>query len=288
LSSKRSPRAGNARGDRADGCHALCGRQGEESGMATELQRIAETSMPTPEEIKSKTEEIYRRVLAESKYVDGGNFTTIHTTDLAKLFSLYDSFFLDDQCRASLADVPLVFRLSRRMTKAAGKTGRRELRHPSGRVLRSEYELSISTTLLFQTFQDEQRPIRVTGIVCRDRLEALQRVFEHEIVHLLEMLVWTASSCRADRFQAIAARLFGHTEHTHQLITPHERAFTKFGIKPGDRVKFRFDGRHFVGLVNRITRRATVLVEDREGPLYSDGKRYAKFYVPLNLLNRVE
>ena len=85
------------------------------------------------------------------------------------------------------------------------------------------------------------------------------------MTHLVEMLIWVKSSCSAHRFQSIANRFFGHTEHQHQLITPRERAFTKFGIKTGDRVSFRIDGQHHVGFVNRITKRATVLVEDKHG-----------------------
>ena len=37
----------------------------------------------------------------------------------------------------------------------------------------------------------------------------------------------------------------------------------------------------------RITRRATVLVESPEGQHYSDGKRYQKFYVPLDMLEKL-
>ena len=87
---------------------------------------------------------------------------------------------------------------------------------------------------------------------------------------------------------AIANRFFGHTDHHHQLITPRERAFTEFGIRPGARVSFRFDGQHHIGVVNRITKRATVLVEDKRGERYSDGKRYTKFYVPVSLLELME
>jgi hypothetical protein len=68
------------------------------------------------------------------------------------------------------------------------------------------------------------------------------------------------------------------------LITPRERAMVKFGIRPGMKVRFRFDGAEHQGIVNRINKRATVLVEDRQGAPYSDGKRYAKFYVPVPLL----
>jgi len=43
-----------------------------------------------------------------------------------------------------------------------------------------------------------------------------------------------------------------------------------------------------VGRVNRITRRATVLVENPHGALYSAGKRYRTYYVPLPMLNKVK
>ena len=62
----------------------------------------------------------------------------------------------------------------------------------------------------------------------------------------------------------------------------------KFGIKTGMVVRFRFDGVEHEGVVNRITKRATVLVEDRGGEPYSNGKRYAKFYVPVRLLEAME
>lgn len=43
-------------------------------------------------------------------------------------------------------------------------------------------------------------------------------------------------------------------------------------------VRFRFDGVEHKGVVNRINKRATVLVEDRGG----------EFYVPVQLLEAVE
>ncbi len=252
--------------------------------MGMDLQQLVEHGGYSPEEISGKSREIYERMLRESKYIREGNFDAIHPADLRRMFSMYDELFFAGGCQALLGSFPLHFRISRRMTRAGGKTARRELRDPRTSSVRKEYEISVSATLLFQTFHDVQRPVTVTGIVCRDRLEALQRIFEHELVHLIEMLIWVTSSCSAARFQSIAGRFFGHRQHTHQLITPHERAFAKFGIKAGDRVSFRIDGQHFVGFVNRITRRATVLVESPNGTRYSDGKRYAKFYVPLTML----
>ena len=255
--------------------------------MATDVQQFIETKQFSSEEITSRTREIYETILHESEHIDGGNFTRIHPDDAERLFDLYDGLFFDGGNRKLLGEIPLNFRLSKRMTQTGGKAGRRELRDHSGKVVGTEYEIAVSTTLLFGTFQEDHHPIVMSGIECRDRLEALQRVFEHEMTHLIEMLIWVDSSCSAPRFQSIANRFFGHTDHRHQLITPREQAFTKFGIKPGDRVSFRLDGQHHVGLVNRITKRATVLVENESGECYSDGKRYSKFYVPVGMLELV-
>ena len=260
----------------------------EDGWMAMDLQQIVTSVRLSREETAVKTREIYRAVLDESQHLGSGNFTVIHTRDLAALFRHYDRLFFDGRCRGAVGEDQLFFRLSKRMTSAGGKTTRRMPRWKTATIPRPTYEIAVSTTLLFQDFGDVDRPVTVAGIECRDRLEALQRVFEHELIHLIEWLIWTDSSCSAARFQGIASNFFAHVEHTHQLITPRERAFTKFGIRAGDRVSFRFEGRHYGGIVNRITKRATVLVEDDLGRQYSDGKRYKRYYVPLSLLERRE
>ena len=126
----------------------------------------------------------------------------------------------------------------------------------------------------------------VGGLECRDRLEALQRIFEHELLHLAEFLAWGRSSCRADNFHRLSRRIFAHEGAFHDLITPREQARAAYDIRIGDHVSFEIDGRQHAGRVNRITRRATVLVEDPRGHLFDDGKRYLTFYVPLPLLRK--
>ncbi len=109
---------------------------------------------------------------------------------------------------------------------------------------------------------------------------------EHEIVHLIEMLLWYDSSCAARRFLRIANNFFNHQKASHELLTPADKALTKLGIRVGDKVSFEVDGQAIQGYVNRITRRATVLVEDSKGQSYDDGSRYLKYYVPLEQLKR--
>jgi hypothetical protein len=70
-------------------------------------------------------------------------------------------------------------------------------------------------------------------------------------------------------------------------LTPKDVAKTQMGVGVGDRISFSHEGRTLEGTINRISKRATILVpshDSHQGTLYSDGKRYFKFYVPLGRL----
>jgi hypothetical protein len=151
---------------------------------------------------------------------------------------------------------------------------------------RVEYEISVSTTLLFSTFQNVERDVIVGGLICHDRLQALQRIFEHELLHLAEFLGWGRSSCSAENFHTLSRRIFAHEGVSHDLVTPREQAAVAFDVRVGDLVCFELEGKTHRGRVNRITRRATVLVESSRGEHFSDGRKYLTFYVPLPLLRK--
>ncbi len=232
-------------------------------------------------------EQIGDEVLSRSSTMDSPNFHAISAVDLRRMAELYDEAFFQSNLLALARKHGLSFRWSSRMTSAGGKTIRTTSRDATNGKVRVQYEIALSSTLLFQTFSDLQRPIRVTGITCANRLQAMQRILEHELIHLTEMLIWDDSCCAERRFQEIALRMFSHTEHHHKLITQHERAAKKFNVRVGSLVAFDFEGRPYIGNVNRITRRATVLVCDATGQLYRDGKRYRKYYVPISQLRLV-
>jgi hypothetical protein len=235
-------------------------------------ERLVET------EIAHRARQAGQILLKLSDHVRQENFTSIHPYDLETLFLTYDKLFFAGSLTKTLGSTPLRFRLSMRMTSNGGRTVR--FRSRDGR---SRYEITIACGLLFQGFSDDDRQVQVCGIPCENRLQALLRIFEHELVHLIEDLCWSESQCSASRFQNIAARLFGHRHHKHELITWKERAISS-GIRLGTRVSFVFEGVRRHGHVHRVTKRATVLVEDGRGALYSDGRRYRKFYVPLAAL----
>ncbi len=131
------------------------------------------------------------------------------------------------------------------MTHAGGKTTRRTTR--TGDV---RYEIAVASSMLFDAFADADRGVSVAGLECGNRLDALQRVMEHEMVHLIEQLCWKSSDCSASRFQDMAARIFRHRAHTHNLVTRRERA-SAAGIMVGSRVTFTFEDRRLTGRVNR-------------------------------------
>jgi hypothetical protein len=234
---------------------------------------------------------IYEAMLARSPHVTTGNFVAIGPADLRLMFDLYDAEFFAGLLGWMLHEdgVPgVLMRTSSRMTRSAGLTIllQRRVPTPAGVVDRPEYEIAVSTFLLFQNFRESGRPVTVGGLPCRDRLEALQRTFEHELLHLAEFLAWGRSSCTAVNFHTLSRRIFGHEGVTHDLVTPRELAAESFQIRVGDLVSFEHEGLRRVGRVNRITKRATVLVEDAGGLPFSDGRSYATFYVPIQFLRK--
>jgi hypothetical protein len=249
--------------------------------------------MHPPADLVAMNSTIADTVLERSAHIRKPNFTTISTADLRLLVDLYDTTFFGGVLAQMLREDEagrLGLRLSNRMTRIGGHCSRRRHRvmGPQGPVERTTYEVAISSLLLFQTFRKEGETTTVNGLDCRNRLEALQRVLEHELLHLAELLAWGQSDCKATRLRSLARRIFGHTDVVHQLMTSRKLADQAYALRVGDRVRFVFQGTAHTGRINRITRRATILVEDPRGQPFRDGCRYLTYYVPLDQLGKVE
>lgn len=227
--------------------------------------------------------EVRAHAMARSTNLADANFTSLADADVQLLAHLYNQLVFDGQLDAAVAEVttePLTYRVSSRMTRSGGMTIRRFRRGVAGPTHPS-FEIVASSRLLLLSFDPDSGPVLVSGRECHDRLSALQRILEHELVHLLEWLQWGRTSCRRRRFRDIASRLFGHTASCHRLTLPEQSAARRHRIRVGQEVAFDFKGRRLVGRVNRINTRATVLTPDPRGTRYSDGRRYHKYYVPI-------
>ena len=248
-----------------------------------DLKKIVKNTQLGIAESSRKSNRIIQQLLAKSSTIQQLNFDQVSTDDLEFVFSQIDQLFFDSAIQQflDLHNLPLSFRVSKRMTNSGGITSTKF----DSKNRPREFEIAISSTLLFESFKDE-KPIVVTGLLCGDRTRALSRIMEHEMIHLIEMLLWHESSCAKSRFQNIAFRFFRHRQSTHQLITPSDTAESIYDISAGDWVHFEMNQQTVMGFVNRITKRATVLVPSRQGTRYTDGKRYMKYYVPITQLRK--
>jgi hypothetical protein len=232
-------------------------------------------------------DDVATSLLRESQHVRDRTVRAIANSDLALLFDLYDDRFFSGRLRRLIDDrgaASLTFRVAPRLTRAGGKTTRVRRPHPKlGKIAPiDEYEISIASSLLFMSFTEADRPTVVAGHRCADRLDALLRIYEHELTHLIELLQTDRSSCSRSPFQLAARHMFGHTAFNHGLVLPEEHAARTHGVRVGQTVRFSANGQTLIGRINRINKRATVLVEHPAGRRYSDGKHYLSWYVPLD------
>ena len=220
---------------------------------------------------------IRQEILHRSRYIQTPNFARCSDSDLRVLFELYDAQFFNGSLARRLP-AACVFEFSARLRSSAGMTSR------TRRAGVMHYRITIANVVLFQNFADGQAR-KVTGVDCYDRLDALMRIFEHELLHLHEFLIDGKTNCSAGRFQSLAREFFGHQSHKHELVTPRQKAIATSPFRVGQLVAFERNSQSHTGTINRIHRRATVLVESPRGTLYNNGKRYEKYYVPLAKLS---
>jgi hypothetical protein len=235
---------------------------------------------------QARDKTVFDHVLSNSSCIQKPDFQSVSPADLGLLFQTTDELFFDGLVGKTCERVaarPLTFRLSTRMTSTGGMTTMQRSAETGGRQF--EFEIAIATTPLFETFR-HPGAASVGGVTCDNRLQALQRIMEHEMVHLIELLLTNDSNCSAKPFKQIVRNFFGHTQSKHQLLTPSDTARNRFGISPGDRVQFKCGQKTLSGTLHRVTKRATVLVRDSNGTPYNDGCKYSKYYVPLRMLRR--
>lgn len=248
-----------------------------------ELERFLLFTHHSPDRWDIYQETIYQEA-CDSGLIDQPNFTRINTALLAKLFHSYDRLVFEGLLRVTLADIPIKFFFSGRLRSAGARTA---MKMSADRRSVREMEISLSSRLIFDAFSFGRTTETVGGIPCTDRLSVLLRLFEHELIHVCEFLVWRTSRCAAPRFQDIILRLFRHTDAHHYLVPATVRYAQDRGLRVGDCVSFDYGNNRLTGFINRIGKRATVLVRDPSGALYTDGHRYRKYYVPLPLLQKV-
>lgn len=234
--------------------------------------------------VQARRAEVRHRLSERIPRYATGHFTTIAPADLEVLFDLYDTTFFQGGLRRIVGE-NVNFRLSRSHSRTHGRCEMREIHG----IVRCT--LVINATTLWNNFHEGDREVVASGVLCRDRLDGLQVIFEHEITHLVEFLVFGKSNCRAPRFAKLVRDFFAQEaiDPRSDFIVPEERVYVDHGIKAGDKVHFVHEGREFRGIVQRVVRRATVMVESEDGRyVNSEGKRFTKWYIPPSELSKIE
>lgn len=239
---------------------------------------------PLPFALPLAQADILRRraeILARLCALDEGFCTVpvsgVRGDTLQTLLRLYDERFLGGFLRAKMPMLHVT--LSFRLVSAAGKF--LYAQRAPGQIAHAEIRLSGDFLMRLQ-----DGPFSLNGLTVSTAQEAFLVVFEHEFCHALEVALCGQTGHSA-RFLSLANGLFGHTATRHSLPTRRQAA-AQNGLLVGSRVRFAFEEKVLCGIVTYIGKRATVMVKSPRGAYHDPrGRRYDKYYVPLDALTRL-
>jgi len=178
--------------------------------------------------------EEWRRTIAELSLINP-NLTTLNVNQLTRLFILYNTFYFNN----SLPATKLV--ISDGLTVTAGKC---KIDRTSQNCV---YTITISRSIFTKLNLENNQGTKSGGLVCKSRLNCLQLVLEHEIIHLIaghyfpnrKQLDKKIYSSHGLLFKGLVYNYFGQTESTHQIgniiydDSDKQRTLTKDEIKAG-------------------------------------------------------
>lgn len=236
--------------------------------------------------INNKRAIIKESLFLKSININNENFEKISEKDLYILYNLYDEIFLKSWFKENFKG-KIIFKLSKQLTRAAGNTTtKKNIAEIASENIEFEVKMSLNHLINFNKID---RSKYVGGIEADSILDSLMLVFEHELCHVIEFLVCKKSSCKKKPFKDLIFNLFGQTETSHKLVSANEVNAQEYGLKPGDKVNFQYNGKSINGFIQRINKRATVMCPDKHGN-YIDklGKKYKKFYATLDCLEKIK
>lgn len=145
-------------------------------------------------------------VTPENKFTDIRLFPGI----LDNMFKLYDYYFFSNLITNSLNKMggSTIFEFTDKMTSTGGTCSQ---------IGRCQYKIKISSDRLNTLTVENISNIHVNGITPIDKIEALQLIFEHELVHMLLQMFSLVNEMHGPFFKTITANLFGHTDFRHGI-----------------------------------------------------------------------
>jgi hypothetical protein len=159
------------------------------------------------------------------------------------------------------------------MTRIGG-----HIKRTSDKLAGAHYELSVSVPVVTKACTDGRTYELAGGLRHHSRLDVLQHIVEHELVHLLVALVGgIRERAHGLEFRTLASNLFGHTEHTHRIgmAAPGDETATSaaavvaapFNFRIGDRVCCERAGTWYHGNILAIHRKNADVLMAKDGKL---------------------
>lgn len=140
------------------------------------------------------------------------NVSEMTNEDLCGIFNMYDELCFDGDIKAQLGD----FKYTLKFEKSGTETF-----NTQGICARGKCAYTITIPVEFFKGIESGKVTNVAGHECRDQLECLQRVIEHELVHLVIFVFCRddfISGEHGELFMKLVKDLFGHTDHRHYIF----------------------------------------------------------------------
>lgn len=144
------------------------------------------------------------------------NFTFLNNVDLERLFHLYNQSFFNNALPKNVR-----LNISKKQTRIGGSCSAKGC----------NYVIKISEPIISGITESSDKT--VNGLICRSRLECLQLILEHEIIHLVinsshenlkSGVLPKIYDTHGDLFKQLTLVYFGHTSIYHQLLNSEQSA----------------------------------------------------------------
>jgi hypothetical protein len=165
--------------------------------------------------ISQDTDAIRRTILKNIKPYYKNN--TISVRLVTEAFKQIDHLWFHDTISKKLQDInkPLKFYVSGKLKCTAGYV----------QETYTHFKIKISTCLLENLFSDTVKSVEISGLMLPDVLTVLIVLLEHELTHLVIMLlknhplnIIKEKSGHTQTFKTLVRNMYGHTKVTHSLL----------------------------------------------------------------------
>lgn len=197
------------------------------------LDNMRDIFVPNTDEVNRKKALVYNEMLARcgDEITREGDFQGITAEAVAIMLDIIDREFFG----RAITDVFL----HHRRNIYVRVVGDAELPGQGGSFSRSgdNHFISINIELIRRAFNEvgANGQVMICGCLCSTKLEVLQRLLEHELIHLVVYTNWLLVAPHGDEFVAVGFTFFRHTTVTHAVpLAPGVNPAACDGPRGGD------------------------------------------------------